>query len=68
MVAHYRSEFIGMLDDYGCSAVGQFDHVSASVGRPVDEIDSALHVWRLCVRCAQKALVETVQKYDFERK
>ena len=38
--------------DYGCSGRGLYDPFSATLGKHVDEVDTAFYVWKKCIQCA----------------
>ena len=66
MVDHFKPSVTGLLATYGCAGVGQFDHFTTNVGIPIDDVDFALHRWRLCMRCATKSIGAEVVPYDFD--
>ena len=55
MIEFYKPGSAELLEDYGCAKVGKnFDQFLGRVGSPIDEVDHALHQWRLCMRCAKR--------------
>ena len=63
---NYRPSVTGLLANYGCAGVGDFDQFSTNVGIPVDDVDVALHKWRLCMRCAQNSIYMDIAPYDYD--
>ena len=37
--------------DYGCSGRGFYDSFSATLGKHIDEADTAFYVWKKCIQC-----------------
>ena len=37
--------------DYGCSGRGFYDPFSATLGKHIDEADTAFYVWKKCIQC-----------------
>ena len=66
MINHVIPSMAGDFENYGCAGVGEFDHFSTNVGIPIDDVDLALHKWRLCMRCAQKSINLDIVPYDFD--
>ena len=67
MVDHWKTGISTLLPNYGCAKVGaDFDQFTERVGIPIDEVDIALHQWRLCMRCATRSLKQTVKAYDYD--
>ena len=56
----------GGLEDYGCSGVGNMDPYAKNLGRPIDEIDTALNHRKQCIHCARSEMGYSYSTYQFD--
>ena len=57
------------LNDYGCAGIGSLNPFVGNAGKLVDDIDSAINAWKICIRCAMELLTDNssmdVPKYRY---
>ena len=54
-------------NNYGCTGRGVFDPFDRTLGKPVDEADSAFYKWKKCVQCARQGQAKTVPSYIYDK-
>ena len=56
-------------NNYGCTGRGQFSPFDPTVGKPVDEADSAFFKWKKCIQCVNnnKDLGKVIPAYNYDK-
>ena len=54
--------------NYGCTGRGQFAPFDPTVGKPVDEADSAFYKWKKCIQCVnnERGLGKVIPAYNYD--